>query len=50
MSAQQEIPTKEFAAHRVLKKVIGRPVLVPEFPQFTSAIGAALYAMVKGTS
>ncbi|MEJ2037370.1 MAG: acyl-CoA dehydratase activase [Desulfosarcinaceae bacterium] len=26
-------------------EIIGRPVLVPELPQFTGAIGAALYAM-----
>ena len=26
-------------------EIIGRPVLVPDLPQFTGAIGAALYAM-----
>ena len=30
-------------------ELIGRPVLVPEFPQFTGAHGAALYAMDSST-
>ena len=27
------------------EELIGRSILVPEFPQFTGALGAALYAM-----
>jgi predicted CoA-substrate-specific enzyme activase len=30
------------------QEVIGRPILVPPFPQLTGAIGAALYAMEEG--
>jgi predicted CoA-substrate-specific enzyme activase len=30
---------------KMTEEIIGRPILVPEFPQFTGAIGAALYAM-----
>ena len=30
---------------KMVEKIIGREVLVPEHPQLTGAIGAALYAM-----
>ena len=30
---------------RMMEELIGRPILVPEKPQLTGAIGAALYAM-----
>jgi activator of 2-hydroxyglutaryl-CoA dehydratase len=29
----------------MMEELIGRPILVPEEPQFTGAIGAALYAL-----
>jgi predicted CoA-substrate-specific enzyme activase len=32
---------------RMTEELIGRPILVPDKPQFTGAIGAALYAMEK---
>ena len=31
------------------EQLIGQPVLLPEFPQFTGAHGAALYALVAAT-
>jgi activator of 2-hydroxyglutaryl-CoA dehydratase len=30
---------------QMMAEIIGRPILVPEKPQLTGAIGAALYAM-----
>jgi (R)-2-hydroxyacyl-CoA dehydratese activating ATPase len=32
---------------KMTEEIIGRKILVPEFPHFTGAIGAALYAMGK---
>lgn len=31
----------------MMEKLIEREILVPEYPQFSGAIGAALYAMEK---
>ena len=33
---------------KMVEEKIGREVLVPEFPQFTGAIGAALFAKGNG--
>jgi activator of 2-hydroxyglutaryl-CoA dehydratase len=30
---------------KMAEEMIGRPILVPEYPQLTGALGAALYAM-----
>jgi activator of 2-hydroxyglutaryl-CoA dehydratase len=32
----------------ILQERIGRPVLVPEYPQFSGAVGAALFAFKEG--
>ena len=32
---------------KMTEEIIGRSILVPEYPQFTGAIGAALYGMGK---
>ena len=30
---------------KMVEEIIGRKVLVPEYPQFTGAVGAALFGM-----
>jgi activator of 2-hydroxyglutaryl-CoA dehydratase len=30
---------------KMTEEMIGRPILVPDYPQLTGALGAALYAM-----
>jgi len=30
---------------RMMEEIIGRSILVPDYPQLTGAVGAALYAM-----
>jgi len=32
----------------MFEEIIGRDVLVPEYPQLTGAVGAALFALEKG--
>jgi predicted CoA-substrate-specific enzyme activase len=46
----QVVMTGGVAAHNpfmidMMQEMLGRPVRVPEFPQFTGAVGAALFAM-----
>lgn len=48
--SQHVVMTGGVVAHnphlvRMMEEIIGRPILVPEKPQLTGAIGAALYAM-----